>query len=351
LKQKTVLITGSSGLVGSEAVLFYSKKGYKTVGIDNNMRADFFGTQADTSNTLNYLNNVVKDFEYHNTDIRAREEISSLIKKIKPNIIIHCAAQPSHDLATTRPFDDFDVNAVGTLNLLEACRNTNPESPFIFVSTNKVYGDAPNEFEFEELETRYEFKNKNDYFGINESLRIDQSMHSLFGASKLAADILTQEYGKYYGMPTVCFRAGCITGKRHQAVELHGFFSYLAKVVATEKNYKIFGFKGKQVRDQIHSFDLINAMDFYAESPSSCGEVFNIGGGRESNSSVLESIKILENLFKKEINIEYVDLARKGDHQCYITDLRKFKKAYPKWKITFTINEIVEEFFKFYSGE
>ncbi|HDZ27388.1 MAG TPA: NAD-dependent epimerase/dehydratase family protein, partial [Candidatus Aminicenantes bacterium] len=286
---KKIIITGSNGLIGSEAVLHFDRKGFHVLGIDNNMRADFFGPKGDTTWNLRRLQNQTNHFEHHDLDIRDRGAILDIFKSSRPHVIIHCAAQPSHDLASKRPFDDFDVNATGTLNLLEATRLYAKESPFIFMSTNKVYGDAPNEIPLVELGSRYDYARKEDHQGVSESCRIDQSLHSLFGASKVAADVITQEYGRYFNMPTVCFRGGCLTGPSHSGVELHGFLSYLVKVAVSNETYKIFGYKGKQVRDQIHSKDVISAMEAYIQSPRPAG-VYNLGGGRESNASLLECI-------------------------------------------------------------
>ena len=342
MPKKTILITGSSGLVGSEAVLHFDRQGDNVIGLDNNMRKDFFGTGGDTSSTLEFLSKNTKNFRHIDLDIRDRVGLDTLVRSNRPSAIVHCAAQPSHDLAKTRSIDDFEVNALGTLNLLEAVRTHAPEAPFVLMSTNKVYGDAPNEIPFVEKETRFEFQNEDDFYGIDENCRIDRCLHSLFGASKLSADILTQEYGRYFGMPTVCFRAGCITGSRHQGVELHGFLQYLAKVISNEQHYRIFGYKGKQVRDQIHSEDLLSAIALFLENPRA-GEVYNIGGGRESNASLLESIEMFERRLNKKISSEYVEEARVGDHICYISDTRKFKEHFPSWKIERGIESIVEE--------
>jgi CDP-paratose 2-epimerase len=339
---KKVLITGSSGLIGSEAVTHFDRQGYYVLGIDNNMRADFFGAKGDTTWNLHRLQNQTHHFEHYDLDIRNRTAILDFFKTHRPQVIIHCAAQPSHDLAKDRPFDDFDVNAVGTLNLLEAARQYAKESPFIFMSTNKVYGDVPNEIPLIELEHRYDYVRPEDYQGISETCRIDQSQHSLFGASKVAADILTQEYGSYFNMPTVCFRGGCLTGTSHSGVELHGFLSYLVKVAIRGETYTIFGYKGKQVRDQIHSVDVVRAMEAYIQSPRP-GEVYNLGGGRESNASILECIDKIKTRLEHRIKTEYVEQHRKGDHICYISDLMKFKAHYPQWHLTRFIDDIIDE--------
>jgi CDP-paratose 2-epimerase len=340
--RKTIIVTGSSGLIGSEAAIYFDERGWHVVGIDNNMRADFFGPKGDTTWNLQRVIGKTNNFEHETTDIRHRDSILNLFKRRKPDAIIHCAAQPSHDLAAARPFDDFEVNATGTLNLLEATRQHAKDSPFVFLSTNKVYGDAPNEIPMVELEKRYEYADEEDYQGVSESCRIDQCMHSLFGASKAAADLLTQEYGRYFDMPTVCLRGGCLTGPNHSGVELHGFLSYLVRVAILGEKYRIFGYKGKQVRDQIHSIDVVRVMEAIIESPRS-GEVYNLGGGRESNASVLESIDKIEALTGRKIDWEYVDQNRMGDHICYISDLTKLKSHYPNWSLTKRIDDIIAE--------
>lgn len=341
---KKLLVTGSSGLIGSEAVSFFEQRGYHVLGIDNNMRADFFGPGGDTTWNLQRLLSETSNFEHFDVDIRDRATIFNFFKEYRPAVVIHCAAQPSHDLAKKRPLDDFDVNAVGTINLLEATRQFVKESPFVFMSTNKVYGDAPNEMELVEKERRYDYARPEDYQGVPETCRIDRCLHSLFGASKVAADIVTQEYGRYFNMPTVCFRGGCLTGPRHSGVELHGFLSYLVKVAVKGQTYKIFGYKGKQVRDQIHSHDVVVAMEAFIKSPR-CGEVYNLGGGRESNASLLECIDKIEARLGRPVTTAYVDTARRGDHICYISDLTKFKSHYPEWKLTRFVDDIIDEIF------
>jgi CDP-paratose 2-epimerase len=339
---KKLLVTGSSGLIGSEAVSFFQKRGYHILGIDNNMRADFFGPAGDTTWNLQRLLKETRHFEHFAVDIRDRAAILDFFKEHRPAVVIHCAAQPSHDLAKERPFDDFDVNAVGTINLLEAARRFTKESPFIFMSTNKVYGDAPNEIPLVEKEKRYDYAHPEDYQGVPETCRIDRCLHSLFGASKVAADVITQEYGRYFNMPTVCFRGGCLTGPRHSGVELHGFLSYLVKVAVSGGTYKIFGYKGKQVRDQIHSEDVVLAMEAFINSPR-CAEVYNLGGGRESNASLLECIDKIEARLGHRVKTVYVDVPRKGDHICYISDLTKFKSHYPQWRLTRFVDDIIDE--------
>ena len=283
-----LLVTGSSGLIGSEVCTYFSKKGYSINGIDNNQRAIFFGPQGDTTWRLNELKKNLSAFTHHSIDIRNRSKLIELVSKLKPDVIVHAAAQPSHDKAASIPFDDFDVNAVGTLNLLESARRFCPDSPFIHLSTNKVYGDSPNRIKLQELETRWDYDDKEFSNGIPENLSIDQSKHSLFGASKVAADVMVQEYGRYFGMPTCCLRGGCLTGPAHSGVELHGFLSYLVKCNLEKRTYRIYGYKGKQVRDNIHSYDIASFIDCFIQSPKQ-GEVYNIGGGKKNSCSILEA--------------------------------------------------------------
>lgn len=340
-----IIVTGSSGLVGSEAVSHFDRLGHHVIGVDNNMRADFFGPRGDTLWQLSRLKATCSPrFQHTTLDIRNREAVLNLFAEQRPDAVIHCAAQPSHDLAKDRPFDDFDVNANGTLNLLEANRRYSAGSPFVLMSTNKVYGDAPNDLPLKELETRWDYAAPEDFNGISESMRIDQSKHSLFGASKVAADVMCQEYGRYFDMPTVCFRGGCLTGPNHSGVELHGFLSYLVKVAVRNESYTIFGYKGKQVRDQLHSFDVVRAMQVFIERPR-CGAVYNLGGGRGNAASVLESIKKLESLTGRPFNYQYSDQNRAGDHICYMSDLSSLKNDYPEWSVTRPLDQIVEEIF------
>src|ERR671939_321977 len=285
---KMALVTGSSGLIGSEMVSFLDGRGWRVYGVDNNMRADFFGPHGDTTWNLERLRRETRRFEHHDLAVRDREGVARLVAETRPGLIVHAAAQPSHDLAARRPFDDFDVNAVGTLNLLEAARAQAPEAPFAFLSTNKVYGDAPNELELVELETRWEYADPRYANGIDETMRVDATMHSLFGASKLAADVMVQEYGRYFGIPTVCLRGGCLTGPHHSGAELHGFLAYLARATAEGRPYRIYGYKGKQVRDNIHSFDVCTAIMAFAERPRT-GAVYNLGGGRGNSCSIVEA--------------------------------------------------------------
>jgi CDP-paratose 2-epimerase len=339
---KTILVTGSSGLIGSEAVEHFDRQGHQVHGIDNNMRQVFFGAPGDTTWNLERLRGRTKNFTHHNLDIRDRIGLESLFRAQRFDLIVHCAAQPSHDKARDIPILDFEVNALGTLNLLEATRLHCPEAVFVFLSTNKVYGDAPNELPVKELETRWEYERPEDYNGIDENCRIDRTLHSLFGASKASADLMAQEYGRYFGMKVGIFRGGCLTGPSHSGVELHGFLSYLVKVALTGRTYSVFGYKGKQVRDNIHSHDVVCAIEEFAANPR-VGEVYNIGGGRENSISVLEAIDRIGLMTGKKLDCRYVDEARKGDHICYISDLSKFRSHYPNWSITRSLDTILEE--------
>jgi CDP-paratose 2-epimerase len=330
---KTLLVTGSSGLIGSEAVDYFCQRGWDVHGIDNNMRADFFGPQGDTRWNQKRLVRQYAKFTHHEMDMRNRAGVDELINRARPSAIVHCAAQPSHDLAASRPFDDFDVNAGGTLNLLEAARQYCLDSPFVHMSTNKVYGDGPNRVRLIELETRWDYADLAFREGISENFCIDQSKHSLFGASKVSADIMVQEYGRYFGMPTCCLRGGCLTGPNHSGVELHGFISFLVRCNAERKTYKILGYKGKQVRDNIHSVDVAGFIDCFIQAPRAA-EVYNIGGGRENSISILEAFKAIAEISGKPMEYEYVDVPRSGDHICYISDLTKMRAHYPHWSIT-----------------
>ena len=339
---KKAIVTGSSGLIGSEAVSFLDERGWAVHGVDNNMRRDFFGEPGDTAWNLERLRSSTSHFVHHDLDIRDRAAILSLFETERPELVVHAAAQPSHDLAASRPFDDFDVNAVGTLNLLEATRRAAPESPFVFLSTNKVYGDAPNELELVELETRWDYADPAQREGVDETMRIDMTMHSLFGASKVAADVLVQEYGRYFGMPTVCLRGGCLTGPNHSGAELHGFLAYLARAVRDGIPYRIYGYKGKQVRDNIHSHDVCTAIMAFAERPTA-GAVYNLGGGRANSVSMLEAIERFEGLLGRKLEWEYVEEARRGDHICYISDLGRLRSDYPDWEITISLDDLFDE--------
>jgi CDP-paratose 2-epimerase len=338
----TLLVTGSSGLIGSEAVLYFDRCGWQVHGVDNNMRREFFGRDGDTSANLERLIHSTRGFVHHELDLRDRARVISLVQEVRPSAIIHCASQPSHDLAKSRPFDDFDTNAVATHTLLEAARQFAPESPFLFMSTNKVYGDAPNERPLTELATRWDFVDPADYHGIGETCRIDASLHSLFGASKLAADVLVQEYGRYFGMPTVCFRAGCLTGAQHAGAEMHGFLAYMARALAEGRTYRIYGYRGKQVRDNLHAFDVCQAFWAVIQQPR-VGAVYNLGGGRENSISVIEAIAALEERLGKKLPVEYREEHRVGDHICYISDLRRFREHYPAWSISRSLVTILDE--------
>ena len=347
---KKILITGSNGLIGSEVALYFDNLGWDVYGLDNNMRKDFFGIQGDTRLNQKRIISITKNYTHNEIDIRNRIDVFELIKNIKPDVLVHAAAQPSHDLAAKRPFDDFDVNAVGTLNLLEACRINNPEIIFIYMSTNKVYGDAPNNLELIEEETRFDYSKNKDFEGINENFTIDQSKHSLFGASKLAADILVQEYGRYFNMRTCCLRGGCLTGPSHSGVELHGFLSYLIKVNVNKSIYKVFGYKGKQVRDNIHSHDVARFIEIFIKKPR-IGEVYNLGGGRHNSCSILEAFSLIESISNIPMEYEYIDENRIGDHICYISDLTKIKNHFPEWDVTKTLDDIFYEIFSSWAGK
>ena len=342
---KIALITGSCGLVGSESAIFFSKKGFKIIGIDNNARKFFFGKDGDISWVRSKLKSNLKNYSHLNTDIRNFKGLEKIFRKYKKyiKIIIHAAAQPSHDWAKDKPFIDFDINAKGTLNMLELTRIYCSKVPFIFMSTNKVYGDNPNFLPLEEKKTRWELKRNHKYYsGIDESMSIDDCTHSFFGASKSYADLIVQEYGKNSGLKTVCFRAGCITGPNHSGAKLHGFLSYLVKISIKKKKYTLIGYKGKQVRDNIHSYDLVNCFWEYYKKPLP-GKIYNAGGGRFSNCSVVEAINIVENLIKKKIKKNIIKNNRVGDHIWYISDMKQFKKDYPKWKQKYSIKKIIQE--------
>ncbi|MET0298299.1 MAG: NAD-dependent epimerase/dehydratase family protein [Flavitalea sp.] len=328
-----ILVTGSSGLIGSEVCKYFSGKGYSISGLDNNQRAVFFGPQGDTRFNQKRLQETLRNFQHVELDIRDRKAVLDLIKNLRPDAIIHTAAQPSHDRAAAIPFDDFDTNAVGTHNLLEAARQFCPESPFVHMSTNKVYGDSPNFIRLKELETRWEYDDSNYENGISESQTIDQSKHSLFGASKVAADIMVQEYGRYFNMPTCCLRGGCLTGPNHAGVELHGFLSYLIRCNLEKKEYRIYGYKGKQVRDNIHSHDVASFIDAFLDAPR-VAEVYNLGGGKKNSVSILEAFTLIESISGIPQQYTYVDDNRIGDHICYYSDLAKIHAHYPGWDIT-----------------
>ncbi|HXS54579.1 MAG TPA: NAD-dependent epimerase/dehydratase family protein [Hanamia sp.] len=340
-----IIVTGSSGLIGSEVVSFFANTGWDVYGIDNDMRADFFGPQGDTRWNQQRLIDKFPNFFHNEIDIRNRKLVLEFFDKIKPDAIVHTAAQPSHDLAASRPFDDFDVNAVGTINLLEANRRVNPETPFVHMSTNKVYGDAPNRLNLVEKETRWDYADEELFNGIKENFTIDQSKHSIFGASKVAGDVMVQEYGRYFNMPTCCLRGGCLTGPNHSGVELHGFLSYLIKCNVDKKKYNIYGYKGKQVRDNIHSYDVAMFIKEFLKSPR-IAEVYNIGGGRENSVSILEAFSMIESISGNKMIYEYLDKNREGDHICYISDLSKMKEHYPDWNITKNITTVFQEIYE-----
>lgn len=335
-----VLVTGSSGLIGSAAVRHWDSLGADVTGIDNDMRQVFFGAQGSTRWNLERLQQETKNFTHQSIDIRDREAVDKLFQSGEFDLIIHCAAQPSHDKAKEIPLLDFDVNAGGTINLLEAMRQHTPEAVFCHMSTNKVYGDAPNEVPLVELETRWEYADEKDWHGIDEQCRVDQTTHSLFGASKCSADIIAQEYGRYFGLNVGIFRGGCLTGASHSGVELHGFLSYLVHVAVHQKPYTIFGYKGKQVRDQIESSDVVFAFEEFSKAPRP-GEVYNLGGGRENAASMLECIQLIEKISPYSIQHTYSETNRVGDHICYISDLRKLKEHYPAWSIRMSLEEIL----------
>ena len=346
---KSVLVTGSSGLIGSEVAGLFAELSWSVHGADNNMRADFFGPGGDTRWNQARLERMLRAFSHHEVDMRDRAGVARLVETVKPGAIVHCAAQPSHDLAASRAFDDFDVNAVGTLNLLEAARRHAPESPFVTMSTNKVYGDAPNEIALTELPTRWDYADPAYAGGVAETLRIDQSKHSVFGASKVAADVMTQEYGRYFGMPTCCLRGGCLTGPNHSGVELHGFLSYLVRCNVEGRVYRIFGYKGKQVRDNIHSADVGEFIARFVAAPR-VAEVYNIGGGKENSVSILEAFAIAEEISGKPMRSEYVDRPRAGDHVCYYSDLTKMKAHFPGWGITRSLRDTMAEIHRSWMG-
>lgn len=342
MKSWKILVTGSSGLIGSEAAGYFDGKGHTVVGADNNMRQAFFGPVGNTLWNLERLKRSTRRFSPVPLDIRDRDGVMNLFREHRFDLIVHCAAQPSHDKAADIAMLDFEVNALGTVNLLEATRQYCRDATFIFMSTNKVYGDAPNEKPLRELETRYDFADPADYDGIDESCRIDSTLHSLFGASKLAADVYAQEYGRYFGMNVGIFRGGCLTGPSHSGVELHGFLSYLLKVAFSGSVYTVCGYKGKQVRDNLHSFDVVRAFEEFAVNPRP-GEVYNLGGGRGNSISILEAIARIEALTGRKIDWAYSEKPRRGDHICYISNLAKLKKHYPAWSVTRDLDSTLDE--------
>jgi CDP-paratose 2-epimerase len=345
-----ILITGAGGLIGSEAVDFYSKTGNDVYGIENNQRQIFFGEKGNTSKRLGELKNKYQNFINFNIDIRNKNQLINLFEGLKFDVVIHTAAQPSHDKASSIPFDDFETNANGTLHLLECVRQKNKDCIFIHMSTNKVYGDKPNTIKLKELETRYDYDDVNYINGIDETFSIDGSTHSLFGASKVAADILVQEYGRYFQIPTVCLRGGCLTGENHSGVELHGFLNYLIKCNLSNVQYNIFGYKGKQVRDNIHSSDVIQFMNLFIKNPR-IAEVYNIGGGKNNTCSILETFQIVENITGKKMIYDYIEKNRIGDHICYYSNLDKIKTHYPQFEITKSFENIVKRIYEKYLYE
>jgi CDP-paratose 2-epimerase len=338
----TVLVTGSCGLIGSEVARFFARQGFQVHGVDDNHRAIFFGPEGDTSWMLDRLRREISGYRHSALDICDREGVLALLDDVRPGLIIHAAAQPSHDRAAAIPFLDFEVNALGTLNLLEAARRYCAGSPFIHMSTNKVYGDRPNSIALRELATRYDYADPAFEHGIPESLAIDQSKHSLMGASKLSADILVQEYGRYFNMPTCCLRGGCLTGPQHSGVELHGFLSFLVKCSVEGREYKVYGYKGKQVRDNIHAEDVARFMFEFWKAPR-LAEVYNLGGGKNNSCSILEAFEMAERATGRAMRHRYVDENRAGDHICYYSDLRKMKAHYPAWDITIGLPEIFDQ--------
>lgn len=344
---ETAVITGSAGLIGSQASVFFSEKGFQIAGIDNDMRGYFFGKDASTTQKREILKAEIRNYIHEEVDIRDRKGIEEIFARYNKDIkiIIHTAAQPSHDWAAKEPFTDFEINADGTLNLLEMARRYCPNAAFIFTSTNKVYGDLPNNLPLTEQEARWELPEGHKFYnGIDEGMSIDQSKHSLFGASKVAADILVQEYGRYFGMKTVCFRGGCLTGPDHSGAMLHGFLSYLMKCCVTSKKYTVFGYKGKQVRDNIHSYDLVNAFYHFYQNPRQ-GEVYNIGGGRPNSCSMIEAIKMCEDISGKKLDYAYSGEPRSGDHIWYISSLNKFQNHYPGWQQKYSLPEILGQIY------
>ena len=346
---RNILVTGSAGLIGGEAVEYFCRKGYTVTGIDNDFRAIFFGSKASTKwNTDRLLKNHGTNYIYENLDIRDYKKIEKVFMSKKFELIIHTAAQPSHDWAAKNSMLDFSINANGTHNLLELTRIYQPEATFIFTSTNKVYGDSPNKLEFNEINSRFEIQHGHKFWdGITEEMTIDNSTHSLFGVSKLAADLLTQEYGRYYGLNTGVFRGGCLTGPTHSAAELHGFLGYLVKCIVSEEKYSIFGYKGKQVRDNIHSYDVARFIEEFIQAPR-VAEVYNIGGGKENSVSILEAFDLIAKISGKPMKYKYVAENRIGDHICYYSDLRKMKEHYPNWDITKSLEDVFHDIYNRY---
>ena len=341
------IVTGSSGLIGSETAKFLDRQGLEVVGIDNDMRRYFFGEDASTDWNTRQLQGTLKNFNHYPADVRDADAVGKIFERYAPHVslVVHTAAQPSHDWAAREPFTDFTVNANGTLVMLEAARRYCPDAVFVFTSTNKVYGDTPNALPLVERETRWELDPSHPFaeHGIDETMSIDHSKHSLFGASKVAADVLAQEYARYFGMKTATFRGGCLTGPAHSGAELHGFLAYLVKCVVTGRPYTIYGYKGKQVRDNIHSYDLVNAFWHFFQSPKEGGAVYNMGGSRHSNCSMLEAIRQAEELCGRQLDYTLSDEARSGDHIWWISDVRRFRQDYPGWEYRYDMRRIMEE--------
>ncbi len=344
-----ILVTGSSGLIGSEAVTYFDSRGHAVVGVDNNMRSVYFGPDGDTTWNRDRLLNSTSLFTHIHADIRDSDALETIFRDGKFSAIIHCAAQPSHDRAADFPLLDFEVNALGTMNVLEMVRRHCPDAAVVHLSTNKVYGDAPNELDLVELDTRWDYADAAFSRGIDESLRIDQSMHSLFGASKLAGDIVAQEYGRYFGLRVGIFRGGCLTGPRHSGVPLHGFLSHLVKIASAGSTYNVLGYNGKQVRDQLHSYDVVTAFEHFINEPRA-GEVYNLGGERRNSASILECFSLVEEVLGRPVPWVYTDTPRRGDHICYISDMTKFRRDYPDWKPVYSLRDIVTELVESESG-
>ena len=346
----TVLVTGSAGLIGSMIARYFYAKGCDVYGIDNNLRSKFFGIGGDTTPTLNALQSDLPNYIHADIDLRNFDRVRDLIKKVKPDLIVHCAAQPSHDLAASIPIEDFDVNAVATVHLLESVRKFVPETVLVYMSTNKVYGDKPNTLPLVERKTRWDYADPEYFDGISEDFGIDQSTHSLFGASKLTADIYVQEYGRYFGLNTCCLRGGCLTGAGQRGVQLHGFLSYLVRTAAAGEEYTIFGYLGKQVRDNIHAEDVAKFIEQFYRSPKK-GEVYNIGGGRGNSCSILEAMSLIEKITGQKVDFQYLEQPRIGDHICYITDLRKARRDYPDWDVRWRLEDIIGELWQYWSAQ
>lgn len=349
MAKPVALVTGSCGLIGSQVCLFFASEGYRVWGIDSNHRAEFFGPEGDTSWMLEHLRRAIPDYAHDAVDIRDRESVLRRMQEMRPEAIVHAAAQPSHDRAASIPFLDFEVNALGTLNLLEAARRFCAESPFVYMSTNKVYGDRPNSIRLAELDTRWDYDDPLYTRGIAEDFSIDQSKHSLFGASKVAGDVMVQEYGRYFNMPTCCLRGGCLTGPNHSGVELHGFLSYLLKCNVEGREYRVYGYKGKQVRDNIHAQDVARFIFEFVRAPR-VAEVYNLGGGKANSCSILEAFEAAESITGRKMKWHYVEENRIGDHICYYSDLRKMQAHYPAWRISKPLDAIFEEIAKSWMG-